>query len=360
MFLSYAQQAEDVLLARLFPQENGFFIDVGANHPTHWSLTKLFSDRGWTGINVEPGAIFSEIEKQRPHDINLRMAISDQPGTMSFYEFPDQHGLSTLDEVEASTHHARGFRSRVHSVPVESLASICKQYVGERTIDFLSIDVEGHELAVIRGADWEKFRPICVIIEAVRPCSTITSHEEWEPLILAANYQLAAFDGLNRYYIRAESSDLIPRLALPANVFDGYLPYHLLPSQAQEYLGELQTALNQARHDLKRLGVVHPIAGSTPDHPLRTESKLVDEITQLHAELERERTLREQLEKSIELTQLDSMKAALATATAEVVEQRARADAAEAMYRGLTAALQSSNERYAKLRDAIPELAQVR
>ena len=53
--VSYAQNHEDVLLRRVFPDEpNGFYIDVGANDPVRDSVTKHFYDRGWHGINIEP------------------------------------------------------------------------------------------------------------------------------------------------------------------------------------------------------------------------------------------------------------------------------------------------------------------
>ena len=54
-FISYAQNFEDIRLWRALKFfENGFYIDVGANDPTHDSVTKAFYDRGWSGINVEP------------------------------------------------------------------------------------------------------------------------------------------------------------------------------------------------------------------------------------------------------------------------------------------------------------------
>jgi hypothetical protein len=51
--ISYAQNAEDVLLWRaLGAVQDGFYIDVGANDPQEGSVTKLFYDAGWHGINV--------------------------------------------------------------------------------------------------------------------------------------------------------------------------------------------------------------------------------------------------------------------------------------------------------------------
>ena len=54
-FVSYAQNHEDVLLFRALGHvRNGVYVDVGASHPEEDSVTKAFSDRGWTGVNIEP------------------------------------------------------------------------------------------------------------------------------------------------------------------------------------------------------------------------------------------------------------------------------------------------------------------
>jgi hypothetical protein len=55
--VSYAQNYEDILLGRALRKSEGFYIDVGANHPVFHSVTKLFHDRGWRGINVEPSPV---------------------------------------------------------------------------------------------------------------------------------------------------------------------------------------------------------------------------------------------------------------------------------------------------------------
>ncbi len=53
--VSYAQNGEDVVLARVFGDRRaGFYVDVGAGHPVVDSVTKHFYDLGWRGINVEP------------------------------------------------------------------------------------------------------------------------------------------------------------------------------------------------------------------------------------------------------------------------------------------------------------------
>ena len=55
MMVSYAQDAEDVMLQRVFPRDyRGFYVDVGASEPVRFSVTKHFYDQGWRGSTSSP------------------------------------------------------------------------------------------------------------------------------------------------------------------------------------------------------------------------------------------------------------------------------------------------------------------
>jgi FkbM family methyltransferase len=226
-WVSYAQNGEDVRLHRAFrDQSNGFFIDVGANDPVDCSITKHFYDVGWSGINIEPApAPFARIAKERKRDINLNVGCSNRPGSMTLYAARGATGLSTFTAEEAAIHEKKGFEFEAITTSVRTLASICDEHVKNRSIDFLSIDVEGHEREVLEGADFRRFRPRVVVIEATRPNTTEPTHDRWEDLVLCHDYTFAVFDGLNRYYVRNEDERLAPVLALAPNIFDDYSPY---------------------------------------------------------------------------------------------------------------------------------------
>jgi FkbM family methyltransferase len=227
--ISYAQNHEDVLLRRLFaPDFTGFYIDVGANDPVGCSVTKHFYDRGWSGINVEPGRIFERLREARRRDVNLNVALSDRPERALFYEYPSRPGDSTLSpEVAEANSRFRAPRV-VREVEVTTLAEVCAAHVGPRPVDFLSIDVEGHEARVIAGADWRRWRPRVVLVEATRPHTPQEADLEWEPALLSHGYRFGLFDGLNRFYVRQEDADLLRLLKSPVCVFDDYVPYHHL------------------------------------------------------------------------------------------------------------------------------------
>jgi len=243
LIISYAQNREDVLLNRLFPEGyHGFYIDVGANHPLNGSVTAHFSRaRGWRGINIEPTGLYHELCRERPRDITLNCAVSNHPGQAIFYEFPPDTGVSTFDSGNAQLAAQKlGLAPRETPVPVMTLAEICRQHAPP-CIDLLSIDVEGHERQVIEGADWQAFRPRVLVIEATEPNSTVTTHERWEPLLAQGGYLFATFDGVNRYYVRQEEPELATRLRVPVNVLDEYVPIREL--RAVEELAELRLRL---------------------------------------------------------------------------------------------------------------------
>lgn len=224
-FVSFAQNAEDVPLWRLFKhQPDGFYLDVGASGPDQ-SVTTAFYRRGWSGVNLEPApSLFRELAAARPRDVNLPLAASDRPGTVTLYtDFGSLGGLSTVSDAVAAQSKPGGFQAVPVPVPADTLAAVCDEHA-RRPIDFLKIDVEGHERAVIAGADWRRHRPRVLLVEATEPQSPTPTHYEWEPLLLAADYLFALFDGLNRFYVRAEDRDLLPVLGYPACVFDDYVP----------------------------------------------------------------------------------------------------------------------------------------
>ena len=242
--ISYGQNREDVLLNRLFAADyRGFYVDVGASHPTQGSVTAHFYALGWSGINVEPSCSFELLACARPRDVNLQIALSRSAGQALFHEFPDAPGVSTFSP-ELARHGAEklGLACAPRMVSVETLAEVCRAHV-RGPIDFMSIDVEGHERDVLEGADWKAFRPRVLVIEATRPHTPESTHQQWEQIVLEAGYLFAIFDGLNRFYVRTEDRELLPRLAVPANVFDEFITYteHCSMAQAQELKVRLDT-----------------------------------------------------------------------------------------------------------------------
>lgn len=251
--ISYAQNHEDVLLERVFREvKRGFYVDVGANDPTLYSVTRHFYDKGWRGINVEPSTIFHRLRQERTRDINLNVAVSDRCGPVTFYETTDPDtGTSSLARELSEALKSLNVKRVSRTVEAMTLAAILEEYAPPE-IDFMSIDVEGHEREVLLGNEWSRFRPRVLVIEATLPCTAIPCHDMWEDVVLAADYVFAFFDGLNRYYVRKESPDLLERLTVPVNVLDNYTPAE--NQRLQRDLNEVGEELNELRNLLRDTG----------------------------------------------------------------------------------------------------------
>jgi len=230
---SYAQNFEDVILLRALRHiERGFYIDVGAQDPIKYSVTKTFYELGWRGINIEPVSHwFRLLERDRVHDINLNVAVSDTPGSLRLYEILDT-GLSTTEEAYARRHAEAGFNVREVNVPCVTLDSICEANgVGE--VHFLKVDCEGAETSAFKGFSFTKVRPWIIVVEATEPLSQEPAYAEWEPILLEHAYQFVYADGLNRFYLADEHRDLARAFELPPNVFDAFVPADVVDATRQ-------------------------------------------------------------------------------------------------------------------------------
>ncbi|HEX2052151.1 MAG TPA: FkbM family methyltransferase [Actinomycetota bacterium] len=283
LMISYANNREDVLLRRLFPDvTDGFYIDVGAGHPEAFSLTKHFYDEGWHGINVEPNKhLYAELVAERPRDLTLNAAVGNEAGSVTFYECEEDFwGYSSLSAEQAEIHRADGIQIEERQVEVTTLAAICEAHVkGE--ISFLSVDVEGFEKQVLEGADFRRWRPRVVIVEATQPNTDIPTHEGWEHLLLDADYLFAHFDGLNRYYLRREDEDLKRHFEVPVNVLERWAPYEYV-KQRDLLLKEIR---DHQRSNLASISLMESYRG-TIDSLLADHQRLRDTAALLRQQYE--------------------------------------------------------------------------
>ena len=209
MDLSYAQNLEDYHLARVFAdQPTGFYIDAGAGHPVADNVSFWFYLQGWRGIVVEPQQALAELYAHvRPRDAAVQALLGRAVGEADFHMVERLHGFSTTIEAHARGAAAFGADFRTLRLPVTTLAALCETHRPER-IDFLKVDVEGAEADVLAGADWERWRPRVVVVEAMTPGSMAEAWRAWEPVLLARGYAHVFFDGLNRFYVADEEKSL--------------------------------------------------------------------------------------------------------------------------------------------------------
>ncbi len=168
---SFSQEGEDMILSRIFEdRETGFYVDIGAHHPQRFSNTMLFYQKGWRGINIDalPGSM-EAFQKERPEDINLEIAISDKVEELRFYIFNDT-ALSTFSRTLAEEYKYKDEYSVAGEILLKTrrLEDIFIKHLppGQR-IDFMSVDVEGLEMNVLKSNNWKVFKPQVVLTEVL-------------------------------------------------------------------------------------------------------------------------------------------------------------------------------------------------
>ncbi|MDR1457820.1 MAG: FkbM family methyltransferase [Puniceicoccales bacterium] len=220
ILVSYAQVFEDIILYDVLGDvEDGFYIDVGANHPIEDSVTKFFYEEGYRGINIEPLLHEYDMLKQdRPRDINLCVCAGAENGELALYE---RGGLSTLDVNIANKWDIVPSPRKVKIIP---LSWICKEYCPKgQEIQFCKIDVEGFEREVLLGFDFQNFRPKIFLIEATEPCTMIPTEQKWEEILLNNGYEFAYQYGVNRYYVDSRFPDLKEKFVGMGKIMDKYI-----------------------------------------------------------------------------------------------------------------------------------------
>lgn len=260
-FVSYAQNAEDVVLWRALGHlPDGRYVEIGANHPVNGSITKAFYDRGWSGLEVEPiESLVQEYRQARPRDTVVQAAVTDQNvDSIDLLEVEGANGLSTTDSTIGERHRATGRTVTAVSVPAVGLATLLDRELDPaQPVHFMVIDVEGVEAAVIRSADWQRWRPWVLVVEATEPMDSVSSarltvgtptHGQWEDILLENGYQFCLFDGLSRFYVATErAAELAPALSVPAPIYsDAWVTHreHALRSSLAEGVGHYTAAID--------------------------------------------------------------------------------------------------------------------
>lgn len=228
-FVSFAQNNEDVVLWRALGHLTaGFYVDVGANHPTIDSVSKAFEDAGWSGICVEPQPeLAAGLRAARPDSTIFEGVISDVSGSdVVLHAVPGATGLSSIVDSVAAGHAESGREVVDLVVPSLRLDDLLEREAAVAgQIQFVVIDTEGAEADVLRGFDLRRWRPWVLVIESTAPNSTTATHHEWEQGVLDADYRFCLFDGLSRFYVATERfEELGNALSYPACVFDNAVP----------------------------------------------------------------------------------------------------------------------------------------
>jgi FkbM family methyltransferase len=195
--LSYSQEGEDLILARLLESvkaRKGFYIDIGAHHPTRFSNTYYFYRRGWTGINVDacPGTV-KLFQFLRPRDITIECGVGSEEGILTYFSF-NEPALNTFSEQEAQKKISSKYKViNKHKVSVLTLKKILDDNLPEgKKIDFMSIDVEGFDHEVVCSNDWIRYRPTIVAVELLNSSIESVKLHPTAAILLEQKYKIQA------------------------------------------------------------------------------------------------------------------------------------------------------------------------
>jgi FkbM family methyltransferase len=168
---SYSQEGEDMVLRRLLERRTGpgFYVDVGAHHPRRFSNTYYFYKRGWRGVNIDatPG-VKRLFDRERPRDTTVEAAISRDGRELTLRVYPDGalNSLSTDAADAPAAAHAGVVAVREVKLSTRRLVDVLREHVpAGQSIDYMSVDVEGMDLEVLEGGDWDAYRPRFVLVE---------------------------------------------------------------------------------------------------------------------------------------------------------------------------------------------------
>lgn len=200
---SYAQNQEDLIIDKVLgKKKNGFYVDIGAYHPTRLSNTYRFYKKGWQGLLVEPNPTTTDrFYKIRPRDQFLNIGLGKNSGLVDYYVFLIP-ALNTFLKEEAEESQTKGHKlQKIIKIKVIPVASLMNKYLTNNfSIDILSIDCEGMDNEILSDWDWKNHPPSVLIIEKLN-----------EPYFIAKKgYCLAGKTKYNQIFIKNDVCKLEP------------------------------------------------------------------------------------------------------------------------------------------------------
>jgi FkbM family methyltransferase len=146
-------------------QKNGFYVDVGAQHPIKNNNTYLLHKKGWEGVNIDlDQKNINLFNVSRKNDCNICAAISSLEKDANLYYYHEGSPINTLSKEIADRQKA--IIKETRTIKTKTLTSILENSkFKNKEIDFLSIDVEGVELEVLQGLNLNIYKPKIIVVE---------------------------------------------------------------------------------------------------------------------------------------------------------------------------------------------------
>lgn len=192
----YPAERESALKEKFLGTKPGFFVEVGANEPTEGSQTWHLESLGWSGVLIEPLPNLAQRLRETRSATVVECACSSPQHAGSTRELFVAGALSSFDPRLME---ARASPQGSISVTVKTLDQVLAEAQAPAPIDFLSIDVEGHEVDVLKGFDLERWRPRLILLED--HLLDLKKHR----FITSRGYRLLRRTALNNWYVPQHS-----------------------------------------------------------------------------------------------------------------------------------------------------------
>lgn len=162
--ISYSLTGIDLIVDYIFKKNKGIYIDVGCNHPVYSNNTYLLYKKGWQGINIDIDEKSVKLFNLfRKNDLNINLAVSSKKTELEYINFGDKSPINKIKTTFNKDLHPLDKIKKIKSDTLDSIIENSKYK--DKKIDFVSIDVEGYEIEVIKGFNLKKYKPSIIVIE---------------------------------------------------------------------------------------------------------------------------------------------------------------------------------------------------
>ena len=203
-----AQSGEDKYIIKLFDGNfKGKFLDIGCYHPTRHNNTYEMYKKGWSGINIDLNPLTIELfDFMRPKDVNINIGISDNDSEKELYFIDELDTQNTIDknqlEFLKKHHNINQDQIIVKKIQTKNLETILNEYQFYN-IDFMNLDIEGHELQVLKTLDFKKIKIKYLCVEMIEHNEeSILNVKNMKDLLKENNFKLIKNFGFNHIYHR--------------------------------------------------------------------------------------------------------------------------------------------------------------
>jgi|TARA_B110000914_G_scaffold205432_1_gene200564 FkbM family methyltransferase len=171
-FFNSSQFGEDKKISKLFNKNfKGTYVDLGCFHPVRVNNTFQFYKKGWNGLNIDLNPLTIDLFNfARPTDTNICAAISNKKVKKKLYFLGDLDPKNTLD-LNHKNWLGKHFNINKKDFKIKNVKTITLSEILNKNkfynIDFLNIDIEGHELEVLRSVNFKKFNIKVICVELI-------------------------------------------------------------------------------------------------------------------------------------------------------------------------------------------------